>query len=178
MVPECFGARGWIASKQTLTSMSTSGRWVRDSNGGRLLCAPSGGSEAAKAHRPRRPRPLMPIKAFWDIGVSDATAIWIAQFVGRSILVLDYYGQKTSRSGLISNGFGPAGTKRLNASCPLAGDRRDAVTAIRFEDHIRAAGFKVRTIRNQGKGAAMKRVEAMRRVFPAMWFNEQTTTRG
>ena len=35
--------------------------------------------------------PLMPIKAFWDIGVRDATAIWIAQFIGREIRVLDYY---------------------------------------------------------------------------------------
>jgi phage terminase large subunit len=33
----------------------------------------------------------MPIKAFWDIGVRDATAIWIARFVGREIRMLDYY---------------------------------------------------------------------------------------
>ena len=36
--------------------------------------------------------PLMPIKAFWDIGVRDATAIWIAQFVGREIRVLELVG--------------------------------------------------------------------------------------
>jgi phage terminase large subunit len=39
--------------------------------------------------------PLMTMRAVWDIGgtgaKADATAIWICQFVGRSILVLDYY---------------------------------------------------------------------------------------
>jgi phage terminase large subunit len=47
------------------------------------------------------------------------------------------------------------------------------VTAIRFEDHIRSAGFFVTTVPNQGKGAAMKRVEAGRRLFPAIWFNAE-----
>src|SRR6185369_4390602 len=38
--------------------------------------------------------PLMTLRAFWDIGgtgaKADACAVWIAQFVGREIRVLDY----------------------------------------------------------------------------------------
>ena len=38
--------------------------------------------------------PILPVKAFFDIGgaghSSDAMAIWIAQFVGREIRLLDY----------------------------------------------------------------------------------------
>ena len=38
--------------------------------------------------------PILPLKAFFDIGgaghSSDAMAIWIAQFVGREIRLLDY----------------------------------------------------------------------------------------
>jgi phage terminase large subunit len=26
--------------------------------------------------------PLLPIKLFWDIGIQDATAIWVTQFIG------------------------------------------------------------------------------------------------
>ena len=37
------------------------------------------------------PDPLMQFRAFWDIGTNDATAIWVAQFVGREVRVLDYY---------------------------------------------------------------------------------------
>ena len=122
--------------------------------------------------------PLMQIRAYWDIGVRDATAIWIVQFVGREIRVLNYYeavGQPLAAhlEWLRSNGYG-------NALCvlPHDGADHDAVTATRFEDHIRAAGFEVETVRNQGKGAAMKRVEAARRVFPSIWFNAATTEAG
>ncbi|MGO4842091.1 PBSX family phage terminase large subunit, partial [Rhizobiaceae sp. 2RAB30] len=61
---------------------------------------------------------------------------------------------------------------------PHDGNREDAVTAIRFEDHITSAGFAVETIPNQGKGAALKRIEAARRLFPQMWFNETTCAAG
>lgn len=122
--------------------------------------------------------PLMQYRAFWDIGVRDATAIWIAQFIGREIRVLDYYeavGQPLSAhlEWLRTNGYG-------SALCvlPHDGAKQDAYTATRFEDHIRAAGFNVETIPNQGKGAALKRVEAARRLFPSVWFNEPTCTAG
>lgn len=122
--------------------------------------------------------PLMRLRTFWDIGVRDATAIWVAQFVGREIRVLDYYeaqGQPlaTHLNWLRGKGYG-------NALCvlPHDGSKEDQVTAVRFEDHIRSAGFEVETVANQGKGAALKRVETARRLFPAIWFNEATCAAG
>ena len=122
--------------------------------------------------------PLMQYRAFWDIGTRDATAIWIAQFVGREIRVVDYYeasGQPlaTHLNWLRSNGYG-------NALCvlPHDGANQNHITAIRFEDHIRAAGFAAETVQNQGKGAAMQRVEAARRLFPRIWFDEAKTEAG
>lgn len=122
--------------------------------------------------------PLMQIRAFWDIGVRDATAIWISQFVGREIRVLDYYeavGQPlaTHLQWLRSKDYGSA-----QCVLPHDGAHHDQVTATRFEDHIRSAGFEVQTVANQGKAAAMKRVEAGRRVFPSIWFNEETCKAG
>ena len=122
--------------------------------------------------------PLLSIKAFWDIGVRDATAIWIVQYVGREIRVLDYYEAvrqplSTHLEWLRMKGYG-------HAECYLPHDasQEDAVSAIRFEDHIRSAGFDVTTVANQGKGAALKRVEAGRRLFPAFWFNEAPCSPG
>lgn len=122
--------------------------------------------------------PLMQLRAFWDIGVRDATAIWVVQFVGREIRVLDYYeavGQPLSAhlDWMRSKGYGAA-----LCVLPHDGSHADALTAVRFEDHIAAAGFETETIENQGKGAAMKRIEAARRVFPSIWFNETTTEAG
>lgn len=124
------------------------------------------------------PDPLMEYRSFWDIGTRDATAIWIAQFVGREIRVLDYYeavGQPLAAhlNWLRERGYG-------GALCvlPHDGEKADHLTADKFADHIEAAGFRTQTIKNQGKGAAMKRVEAARRLFPSIWFNADTTEAG
>ena len=111
--------------------------------------------------------PLMPFYAIWDIGVRDATAIWIAQFVGREIRVLDYYEAVRQPLAVHLNWLRDKGYASAECILPHDGAKEDQVTAIRFEDHIRSAGFKVRTVPNQGKGAAMKRVEIARRLFPS-----------
>ena len=121
--------------------------------------------------------PLMTTRAIWDIGgtgaKADACAIWICQFVGREIRWLNYYeaqGQPlaTHIEWLRANGYG-------NALCvlPHDGATNDRVHDVSYESALRAAGFEVQIIANQGAGAAMKRVEAARRMFPAMWFDEK-----
>ncbi len=122
--------------------------------------------------------PVLQIRAYWDIGVRDATSIWVAQFEGEKIKLLDYYEAVGQPLGvhlewLRSKGYGAA-----LCVLPHDGARADAVTAVRFEDHIRAGGFEVETIENQGKGAAMKRVEAARRLFPRIWFDEAKCSGG
>ena len=55
----------------------------------------------------------------------------------------------------------------------------NAITGKRYVDHLREAGFEVQPpVANQGRGAAMMRVEALRRLFPKLWFNEATTGAG
>ena len=126
--------------------------------------------------------PLMTYRAFFDIGgtgaKADAVAIWIAQFVGREIRVLDYYeavGQPlaTHVNWLRSTGYG-------NALCvlPHDGTTQDKVYDVSYESALQQAGFETLVIPNQGKGAAMMRIEAARRLFPSIWFNEETTTAG
>lgn len=126
--------------------------------------------------------PLMTIRAIWDIGgtgaKADACAIWVAQYVGREIRWLDYYeavGQPlaTHVAWLRDSGY-------AKALCvlPHDGATNDRVHDVSYESALRAAGFEVQVIANQGAGAAMKRVEAARRLFPSMWFNEKTTEAG
>lgn len=128
------------------------------------------------------PDPLMTYRAFWDIGgtgaKADACAIWIAQFVGREIRVLDYYeaqGQPlaTHVNWLRSKGYD-------NALCvlPHDGAAHDKVYDATYEGALRQAGFSVEIVKNQGKGAANQRIEAARRLFPSIWFNEATTDGG
>jgi phage terminase large subunit len=122
--------------------------------------------------------PLMPRRAFFDIGFADSTAIWIVQFVGTELRFLDYYeasGQPLAAhlDWLRSNGHGSA-----EIVLPHDGSHANAVTGTRFEDHVRAAGFEARVIPNQGKGAAMRRIEVGRRLFPACRFDADKCAHG
>jgi phage terminase large subunit len=127
--------------------------------------------------------PMLPIRAVFDLGGSgasaDAMAIWIVQWVDRTILVLDYIegvGQVLAyyTSELRSRGWGKA-----ICILPHDGVNENNILGKRYCDHLRDAGFDVpEPIKNQGKGAAMMRIEAARRLFPQIWFNEATTEAG
>lgn len=128
------------------------------------------------------PDPLMTYRAYWDIGgtgsKADATTIWIMQFVGREIRVLNYYEAKnqplaTHVNWLRENGYGKA-----LMVLPHDGVQGDKVHDTSYERALEAAGFDVEVIPNQGKGAAKARIEAVRRLMPSMWFNEATTQSG
>ena len=122
--------------------------------------------------------PVLSLRAYWDIGVRDATSIWIAQFEGQQVKVLDYYEAVGQPLSAHLNWLRSKGYEGAECVLPHDGAKADAVTAIRFEDHIADAGFRVRTVENQGKGAAMKRVEAARRIFPRIWFDESKCSAG
>ena len=126
--------------------------------------------------------PLAKVYACWDIGgtsgKSDATAIWIVQFIGTEVRVLDYYeavGQPFDAHvyWLRSSGY-------EDALCVLPHDGRkhDTVFSVTPEGYLRQAGFTVDLIPNQGRGAALQRIEAVRNILPFCRFNAETTEGG
>lgn len=126
--------------------------------------------------------PLLKVYAVWDIGGtsdrSDATAIWIVQFIGDEIRWLNHYeviGQPFDAhvNWLRSNGY-------EDAVCVLPHDARkhDVVYDVTPEGFLRSAGFVVDTVPNQGRGAALQRIDALRAVFNRCTFNRETTKGG
>ena len=59
---------------------------------------------------------------------------------------------------------------------PHDGVNENNVTGKRYEDHLRDAEFQVEVVKNQGRGAASMRIEAVRRLGPRIWFNADTTS--
>ena len=125
--------------------------------------------------------PLMETRSYWDIGgtgkTSDACAIWIVQFIGTEIRVLDYYeaqGQPlaTHVAWLRDNNY----TGRC--VLPHDGATNDRVHQANYESALRQAGFKVTIIPNQGAGAARSRIEAVRRLLPSCRFDDERTEHG
>jgi phage terminase large subunit len=130
------------------------------------------------------PETLMTRQIFCDLGgtgnKSDAFAMWVAQFVGKEIRVLDYYeaqGQPlaTHIEWLREQGY----TKdRVHIWLPHDGETKDRVHDVSFESAFNQAGYKTTVVPNQGPGAAKSRIEAGRRLLPVMWFNASTTEAG
>jgi phage terminase large subunit len=121
---------------------------------------------------------LLSKRAYWDIGVRDATAIWIVQQKGDQVRFIDHYEASGQDLATHLEWLRRAGHGCAEQVLPHDGAKADALTAVRFEDHIRNAGFTVRTVPNQGKGAAMKRIEAARNRFNRFWFDETKCAKG
>jgi phage terminase large subunit len=122
--------------------------------------------------------PNLPVRAFWDLGVSDHTAIWIAQFVDMEIRFLDYIEAQGQPLGYYLNELRGRGHGQAVCVLPHDAAQRDLNTAKSLEQHVKDGGFRAEIVTNQGKGAAMARVEAARRLFPRMWFDSENTDAG
>lgn len=126
--------------------------------------------------------PLQKVYAFWDIaGTSDkadAVAIWIIQFVGAEIRVIDYYeviGQPFDAHvrWLRDNGY-----EKSFQVLPHDGVKHDNVYAVTPEKFLLDAGFGVDVVPNQGRGAALQRIDAVRQVIGGCRFNDEKTLDG
>lgn len=128
--------------------------------------------------------PLMTLRLIVDIGgtgaKADAFVIWVMQFIGREIRVLDYYEAVGQPLGAHLDWCRSRGytTNKAQFWLPHDGSTNDKVYSVSYESALRAAGYDVTVVPNQGKGAAAARIEAARRLFPRMWFNEATTEAG
>jgi phage terminase large subunit len=126
--------------------------------------------------------PLLPIRLYWDIGgagaKADACAIWVVQFVAQEIRVLDYIEGQGQVLGYYTNELRARGYEQALCFLPHDGVNTNAVTGLRYADHLKDAEFNVTVIPNQGSGAAAMRIEAVRRLFPKLWFNEAPTEAG
>lgn len=121
------------------------------------------------------PDPNMKRRLFADIGGTgvnaDAFTMWGAQFIGREVRVLNYYekvGQAVDAHLLwmSDNNYLPGNTEIF---LPHDGATHDKVFAVSYQSALEGAGYSVTVVPNQGRGAAMARVQAARRIFPSVW---------
>lgn len=120
--------------------------------------------------------PLLPKKLFFDLGGSgakaDAMAIWVAQFVGREIRVLDYIEGIGQPLAYYVGELRKRGLEQALCVLPHDGNSHHGPFDKTYRSALQEAGWDVEVVPNQGAGAAMMRIEAARRVFPRCWFND------
>ena len=126
--------------------------------------------------------PLMRVYAVWDIGgtgqKADATAIWIVQFVDQEVWLLDYYEVVGQPLASHVNWLRDNGYERALCILPHDGAAHDKIVKTTYEGALSEAGFDCLVIPNQGAGAALRRIEAARRLFPSMYFDAQKCAAG
>jgi phage terminase large subunit len=106
-------------------------------------------------------------------------AIWIVQWAGQEIRVLDYIEGVGQVLAYYIDELRRRGYQKAICHLPHDGVNENAITGKRYVDHLRDAEFDVAApMKNQGKGAAAMRIEAVRRILPKCWFNETTTEAG
>lgn len=128
--------------------------------------------------------PHLVVRLFADIGGTGAKAdnfvFWAAQWVQLEIRWINHYEVQGQPIGshlnwLRSQGYTP---DRVIIYLPHDGDTKDRVFDVSYRSAFEDAGYTVQVIPNQGKGAAMQRVEKGRELFPRMRFDETKTEAG
>jgi phage terminase large subunit len=125
---------------------------------------------------------LYRLRAFWDLGgrgaKSDATTIWIAEWRGDEIYVLDYYEAVGQTTGTHVNWLRRKGYDTALCYLPHDGEPKNPIADASWKTFLEDAGFDVEIVPNQGTGAAMQRVDAARRYFSRIVFDEVNTAPG
>jgi phage terminase large subunit len=123
------------------------------------------------------PDPMHRVRIFCDIGGtgarSDAFTMWAVQYVGHEIRLLNYYesqGQPISahKNWLTENDYKP---DTADIYLPHDGDNGEKVYDVTYKSAFEGLGYFVEIVKNQGKGAAMMRVNASRNLFHQMYFD-------
>ena len=128
--------------------------------------------------------PNLIIRLYADIGGTGAKAdnfvFWAAQIVGTEIRWVNHYEVQGQPIAAHLNWMREQGytTSRCKILLPHDGDTQDRVFDVSYRTAREDAGYSVEVIPNQGKGAAMMRVEAGRRLFSRMRFDETKTEAG
>ena len=114
--------------------------------------------------------PSVPVWVSWDLGMSDRTALWLAQCVGTEIHVIDYY----ENSGEALDHYVKwLKSRRYNYSydiLPHDAKARELGTGKSREETLETLGRETIVLPNQ---KVMDGINAVRMTLPRCWFDEK-----
>lgn len=112
--------------------------------------------------------PAAEVHAAFDLGIADATAIWLAQFVGREIRLIDY----VENNGVGLDWYARALRERPYVYAPLILPHdalaRELGTGQSRVEMLQGLGFAVRIAPRIGVADG---IEAVRRLLPRTWID-------
>ena len=121
----------------------------------------------------------LPVRTFWDLGWSDLVCIWFAQRAGFQYRVIDYHEDNFQSSDhylqvLQKKGY----TYSASMEAPAITWPWDAATKMNresTEQSVRVKGFTLRILEQSSKAGG---IDAVRRIFPNLWFDAEKCADG
>jgi len=112
--------------------------------------------------------PALEVHAAWDLGIGDSTAIWLAQFVGREIRLIDYI----ENNGVALDWYARALRERPYLYAPLIlphdAQARELGTGKSRVEMLEGMGFRTRLAPRLGVEDG---IETVRRMLPRTWID-------
>lgn len=112
--------------------------------------------------------PGLEVHAAFDLGIADSTAIWLAQFVGKEIRLIDYI----ENNGVALDWYARALRERNHTYAPLIlphdAQARELGTGKSRVEMLEGLGFRSRIA---PRLSVEDGIEAVRRLIPRMWID-------
>ena len=119
--------------------------------------------------------PGLEVHAAWDLGIGDSTAIWLAQFVGREIRLIDYI----ENNGVALDWYARELKNKPFTYAPLIlphdAQARELGTGKSRQEMLESLGFRTRIA---SKLSVEDGIETVRRMLPRCWIDEDRCALG
>lgn len=111
----------------------------------------------------------------WDLGLSDSTAIWFVQVIGREIRVIDYLENAGQPLDWYVSELSKKGYSYGQDILPHDARARELQTGRSREETLRALGRNVQIAPSMGVADG---INAVRTILSRCWFDQDKTTKG
>lgn len=112
----------------------------------------------------------------WDIGINDATAIWIFEVIGKEIHFIDYYENSGEPLSHYVKWIREHAYDIDRHFMPFDAAAREKATGKGYEDFAREAGLKVELLERSRN--ELVDIETVRYMFPKLWFDQSKCAGG
>lgn len=136
-------------------------------------------NEAEQAGRFKRGiyDPALPVETWWDLGISDATAIWFVQVSGREFRFVDYLEQNDAGLESYAAALREKSYRYQRHILPHDGDARELGTGLTRIEVLRRLmpGQQIIVAPRQDIEDG---INALQQILPRAWFDPETCKRG
>ncbi|HWG75565.1 MAG TPA: terminase family protein [Steroidobacteraceae bacterium] len=115
------------------------------------------------------------VHTYWDIGISDATAIWCAQRVGREWHLIDYYEERGKTAVDAAHWLKSSGYAYGEHYLPHDAAARERGTGVTYQEVLQGHGVQTRITPRLG---IEEGISAARMIFSQCWFDERRCEAG